>query len=110
MERLRTGDEVIVVSGAHKGSKGRVKKLVRATGRVVVEGVNIIKRHTKSTPQNAGGIVQREAPIDASNVMPVDPETGKPTRVRIETREGKKVRLAKSGAVITASVAAAIEG
>lgn len=110
MERLRTGDEVVVISGAHKGSKGRVKKLVRATGRVVIEGVNMVKRHSKPTPQRPGGIVQSEAPIDASNVMPVDPETGKATRVRIVERDGKKVRVAKSGAVITPAAAVAAEG
>lgn len=102
MQRLQTGDNVIVVSGANKGAKGKIKKLLQARGRVVVEGVNIVKRHNKPSPTTAGGIQRKEAPLDMSNVMPVDPETGKPTRVRIQEVDGKKVRIAKSGAVITA--------
>lgn len=102
MQRLQNGDEVIVISGAHKGSKGKVKKILKDRDRVVIEGVNMVKRHTKPTPQRPGGIVRQEAPVHASNVAPVDPETGKPTRVRVEVREGKKVRVAKSGAEIKA--------
>lgn len=102
MERLRTGDEVVVVSGAHKGAKGRVKKLLKGEDRVVVAGVNIKKRHSKPTPQSPGGIIQREAPLHVSNVQPIDPETGKPTRVKIQVVDGQKVRVAKSGAVLAA--------
>jgi len=100
MQRLRTGDEVIVTSGAHKGAKGRIKRLVKDQDRVVVEGVNVKKRHSKPTPQRPGGIIEFEAPIAASNVMPVDPETGKPTRVKVQVKDGVKVRVAKSGAVL----------
>ena len=94
---------MIVVSGAHKGSSGKVSRVLRKADRVVIEGVNVVKRHMKPSAQNAGGILEREAPIHASNVMLVDPETSKPTRVKYETRDGKKVRVAKSGAVIPTS-------
>jgi large subunit ribosomal protein L24 len=100
MRRLLTGDQVVVVSGAHRGKTGKVKKFDPENDRVVIEGVNKRKRHIRPTPQRPGGILEEEAPIHASNVMPVDPETGKPTRVRVELREGKKVRIAKSGAAL----------
>lgn len=103
MQRLQTGDTVMVVGGAHKGKTGKVKQLLLADNRVVIEGINVIKRHVKPTPQRPGGVLEREAPIHMSNVMPVDPETGKPTRVRFQERDGQKVRVAKSGAVITAA-------
>jgi large subunit ribosomal protein L24 len=102
MNRLRVGDQVQVTAGNHKGSKGKVARIDLERGRVIIEGVNLVKRHMRQTPQAAGGIIQIPAPIAISNVMPIDPETGKPTRVRIEERDGKKVRVAKSGAVITA--------
>ena len=97
--RLRKGDEVIVISGKEKGKKGRIKAL-DDMGRVYVEGLNLIKRHTRPTPRNpSGGIIEKEAPLHASKVMPIDPATGKGTRVHFKTDEktGKKVRLAKSG-------------
>lgn len=102
MERLQTGDQVVVISGAHKGSKGKVKKILKDEDRVLVEGVNVVKRHTRPTAQRPGGIVTKEAPIHASNVAPIDPETGKATRVRFQVQDGKKVRVAKSGAQIVA--------
>lgn len=100
MRRLQTGDSVVVTSGAHKGKTGKVKQLLVDTDRVVVEGVNVRKRHIKPTPQRPGGILEQEGSISVSNVMPLDPETGKPTRVRFQERDGKKVRVAKSGAVL----------
>ena len=100
MRRLLMGDQVVVVSGAHRGKTGKVKKFDPESDRVVIEGVNKRKRHIRPTPQRPGGILEEEAPIHASNVMPVDPETGKPTRIRIQEREGKKVRIAKSGAAL----------
>jgi large subunit ribosomal protein L24 len=109
MERLQTGDQVVVIGGAHKGSKGRLKKVLKGEDRVLVEGVNVVKRHTRPTPQRPGGIVNKEAPIHASNVAPVDPQTGKATRVRFEERDGKKVRVAKSGAAIVAQRSASAE-
>jgi large subunit ribosomal protein L24 len=103
MERLQTGDNVIVVSGSNKGKQGKVKRLLAEENRVVIEGVNVVKRSMKPTPSRAGGIIQKEAPIHVSNVALVDPETGKPTRVKHREEDGKKVRVAKSGAVIKAS-------
>jgi len=107
MNRLRVGDQVVVIAGNHKGQKGKIARLDHERGRVIVEGVNLVKRHTRQTPQTAGGIVQIPAAIAISNVMPLDPETGKATRVHVEEREGKKVRVAKSGAVLSAAVLSA---
>jgi large subunit ribosomal protein L24 len=103
MRRLLTGDNVVVTAGAHKGKTGKIKKFDTSRDRVVIEGVNVRKRHVRPTQQRAGGILETEQPIHASNVMPVDPETGKPTRVRFEERDGQKVRVAKSGAVLPAA-------
>lgn len=100
MRRLQTGDAVVVIGGAHRGKTGKVKKLLLDRDRVIVEGVNVRKRHIRATPERPGGILEEEGSIHASNVMPVDPETGKPTRVHIEERDGKKVRVAKSGAAL----------
>jgi len=98
-QRLRKGDEVIVIAGKEKGKKGKIKTINLESNRVTVEGLNLIKRHMRPTPRAPqGGIVEKEAPIHASNVMPVDPKTGKPTRVTFKVLEnGKKVRVAKSG-------------
>ncbi len=100
--RLRTGDQVVVISGKDKGKKGKIARLLVEDNKVVVEGVNLIKRHQRPTPKNPqGGIIEREAPIHASKVMPIDPKTGKGTRVRIKTDDkGKTVRIAKSGETI----------
>ena len=103
LARLRMGDEVVVISGKDKGKKGKILKLTD-DGRVVVEQVNLIKRHMRPTPKNPqGGILEKEAPIFASKVMPIDPKTGKGTRVKVgKDDKGHKVRLGKSGDVITA--------
>ncbi|MCL6513536.1 MAG: 50S ribosomal protein L24 [Alicyclobacillus sp.] len=101
--RIKTGDQVVVIAGKDKSKKGRVLKVLPKENRVVVEGVNIVKRHTKPSPAHPeGGILEREAPIHASNVMLVDPKTGEPTRVGYKFLEdGTKVRYAKkSGEVI----------
>jgi large subunit ribosomal protein L24 len=98
--RLKTGDLVVVISGKNKGRQGKIARVLADDDRVVIEGVNLIKRHLKPTPKNpSGGILEKEAPLHASKVMPVDPKTGKPTRVRFKTDEkGNKVRVAvKSG-------------
>src|SRR5580693_5941179 len=98
--RIRSGDTVVVISGKDKGKTGKVMRILREEDRVVVEGINLVKRHTRPTPRSpSGGILEREQPIHASKVMPVDPESGKGTRVRTKTLEnGKKVRIAaKSG-------------
>jgi large subunit ribosomal protein L24 len=91
-----------VTRGEDKGKQGRVKRVFVETNKVIVEGINLVKRHSKATAQRAGGILEIEAPIDASKVMPVDPETGKATRVKVSVVDGKKVRLAKSGAQLVA--------
>jgi len=98
MERLHVGDQVVVIRGNDKGKRGKVTKL--SADRVVVEGVNVVKRHLKQTPQRPGGILDVEAPISKSNVMLIDPTTNKPTRVSIKIENDKKIRVAKSGAAI----------
>jgi large subunit ribosomal protein L24 len=101
--RIRKGDTVVVISGKDKGKTGKVMRVLREEDRVVIEGINLVKRHMRPTPRSpSGGILQREQAIHASKVMPVDPQSGKGTRVRFKTLEnGKKVRVAaKSGAEI----------
>jgi large subunit ribosomal protein L24 len=98
--RLKTGDLVVVISGKNKGRQGKIARILADSDRVVVEGVNLIKRHLKPTARSPqGGILEKEAPLHASKVMPVDPKTGKPTRVRFSTdAKGQKTRIAvKSG-------------
>ena len=93
---IKKGDKVVVITGKDKGKVGIVKEALPKKDRVVVEGVNIVKKHTKSSqdaPQ--GGRIEFEAPIHVSNVMLQDPETGKPTRVGFEVKDGKKVRISK---------------
>ena len=102
MQRLVRGDLVRVTRGEDKGKQGRIKRVLTERNAVIVEGVNLVKRHTKATAQRAGGILEVEAPIPASKVMPVDPETGKTTRVRVKVEDGKRVRVAKSGATLVA--------
>ena len=106
--RLRKGDEVVVISGSDKGKKGKVIAIFAEDGKVVVEGINVKKRHRKATQQAEGAIVSKEAPLFACKVMPVDPKTGKGTRVSFKSEDGKvakdakgqRIRLAKSGEVI----------
>ncbi|WP_370335543.1 50S ribosomal protein L24 [Parvularcula marina] len=93
--RIKKGDKVIVLTGRDKGAEGEVLKVDPKENRVTVQGVNVIKRHTKPSQSSAGGIVTREAPIHVSNVAIADPKDGKPTRVGFEVRDGKKVRVAK---------------
>ena len=82
LARIRKGDTVVVISGKFKTKTGKVLRVWPENDRVTVEGINVIKRHTRPTPTNReGGIIEREAPIHISKVMPVDPETGKGTRV-----------------------------
>ncbi len=99
--RIRKDDMVIVIAGKDKGSSGRVLKVMPKEERVVVEGVNLMKRHTKpdiAHPQ--GGVVSKEAPLHISNVQLRDPKTGKPTRVGFKVNDkGRKVRVAKGSGV-----------
>ena len=109
--KIKTGDTVVVIAGkdsktvTKKGvesTTGKVLKVYPETNKVVVEGVNKVKKHQKPTQQNAtGSIIEKEAPIDASNVMILDPKTKTPTRVGYKMENGKKVRYAKkSGTVL----------
>ncbi len=107
--RLRTGDLVVVISGKDKGKQGKIARVLAEEDKVVVEGLNLIKRHTRPNPKNQqGGIIEREAPLHACKVMPVDPKTGAGTRVRFTKDEkGNKVRVAvKSGETIAPAKAA----
>lgn len=93
---IKTGDKVRVISGKDRGQEGTVKKVISAKNRIVVEGVNKIKKHQKPTNVNPqGGIVDIEAPIDASNVMYLVPSTNEPTRLGVRREDGKRVRYAK---------------
>lgn len=94
---LVKGDNVIVIAGRDKGKTGTIQKVIPESNRVVVENVNLRKKHKKPTQQNPdGGIVEIYAPIDASNVMLLDPKTKKPTRVGHKIVKGKKVRVTKA--------------
>ena len=104
MQRLQRGDTVVVISGKYKGKQGRVKKVMVDDDKVIIEGINLVKRHMRPNPRNQqGGILEKEAPLHACKVMPVDPKTKKPTRIKIKVDEnGLKMRVGKSGAVIEA--------
>ena len=100
--KIKKGDTVVVLSGKDKGRTGEVTKAMPKDGKVLVAGVNIAVRHRKPSQANPqGGLERSEAPLHVSKVALADPKSGKPTRVRFETRDGKKVRVAvKSGEVI----------
>ena len=110
--RIKRGDQVVFVAGKEYNRfdstgkrqpyRGRVIEVDARNGKVKVEGAMIVKRHTKPVPQlnREGGIKEKEAWVDVSNVALIDPETGKPTRVRFEERDGERVRVAKSGKAI----------
>ena len=102
LARLQKGDMVVVISGKDKGKKGKIARVMLDDDKVVVEGINLIKRHMRPTAKNPqGGILEREAAIYACKVMPVDPKTGKGTRIRTgKDDKGNKVRLAQSGELI----------
>ena len=93
---FKTGDKVVVISGKDKGKEGKITHVLRNENRVVVEGINIVKKHVKGNGQTAGSINEVEAPIHASNVMILDPKTKKPTRIGHSTnKDGKKIRVTK---------------
>ena len=97
--KIKKGDKVVVLTGkrSDKGKQGSVLKVFPTENRVLVEGINIVQRHTRATQANPqGGIVNKEAPIHVSNVAIVDPKTGEPTRVGFREEGGKKVRFAKT--------------
>lgn len=106
MQRVKQGDQVEVIAGNFRGVRGEILRVIPDESRVVVRGVNLVKKHQRPQPggrsQVQGGIIEFEAPIDASNVMLIDPETNEPTRVGFRRdASGRKVRYAKrSGALI----------
>jgi len=103
MAHVRKGDTVMVVAGKERGKRGKVIRVIPGKGRVLIERINMIKKHQRPTQKlRQGGIIEREGPIHLSNVMLVDPQTDKPTRVGVRSlADGKKVRVArKSGEFI----------
>jgi large subunit ribosomal protein L24 len=94
--RIRRGDEVEIISGVDAGKRGRVLKVFPERSRALVEGVNLVKRHTRPNQNNQqGGIVEQEAPVHLAKLMPIDPKSGEPTRVRSEQlADGSRVRVA----------------
>ncbi|MBT3534694.1 MAG: 50S ribosomal protein L24 [Rhodospirillaceae bacterium] len=100
--KLKKGDDVVVVSGRDKGKKGSILRVLRDDDRVLVDGVNMVKRHTRPSQTQPGGIVEKEAPIHISNVALADPKDGTATRVGYKfLDDGRKVRFAKqSGEVV----------
>jgi large subunit ribosomal protein L24 len=94
--KIKKGDKVVVITGRDKGKRGEVLRVLREESRVVVQGVHIVKRHTRPSGGNPGGIIEKEATIHISNVAHVDPTSGKPTRVGYKLLDdGRKVRVAR---------------
>jgi large subunit ribosomal protein L24 len=102
--KIKKGDTIVVLTGRDKGKEGEVLKVLPRDGRAIVQGVNMVKRHTRQSQTTQGGIVDKEASIELSNLAVRDPKDGGPTRVGFKTLEdGRKVRIAKrSGEVIDA--------
>lgn len=100
--KVKKGDEVIVITGKYKGKKGKIFKVFPEKNKIVVSGINLVKKHTKPTQVSEGGIITKELPVDISNVAHVDPKTGNPTKIAFKFLEdGSKVRIAKkSGEII----------
>ena len=100
--KLKKGDKVIVIAGKYKGKTGEITKVLVKESKVLVSGINMVKRHTKPTQENAGGIISKEMPIHISNVAFIDPKTSKATRLGFKMdKDGRKVRVAKkSGEVV----------
>ena len=101
MLRIRKDDTVVVLTGRDKGKSGKVLKVLPKESRVVVQGINTVKRHTRARPGQPGGVVEKELGIHWSNVAHQDPKDGKPTRVGFKFIDGRKLRFAKrSGEMI----------
>ena len=102
--RIKKGDQVLVIAGKDRGAKGRVLRLLVSKSMAIVERVNLHKRHTRQNPQKGiqGGILEKEAPVHLSNLMVLDPQSGKPTRIgRVRHADGTSSRVAKkSGATL----------
>ena len=95
MQKIRKGDNVVVLTGKDKGRSGNVTQVMPKDGKALVSGINMVKRHTRQSQTSEGGIISKEAPIDLSNLAIVDPKDGKPTRVGFRVEGDKKVRFAK---------------
>lgn len=95
MEKIKKGDEVVVLAGKDKGRSGSVTKVMPKEGKALVSGINLVKRHQRQTQTTEAGIITKEAPIQISNLALKDPKDGKPTRVGFKMENGKKVRFAK---------------
>jgi large subunit ribosomal protein L24 len=94
--KIRKGDKVAVIAGKDKGKRGEVVRVIPSEDRAVVQGLNVVTRHTRQSMQTQGGLVKKEAPIHLSNLALIDPSTDKPTRVGFKTLEdGTKVRIAR---------------
>ncbi len=93
--KIKKGDKVVVISGSDKGKTGEVLRSIPSENRVVVQGVNLVKRHTRASQTTQGGIIEKEATIHVSNVAHVDPKDNKPTRVGFKLVDDRKVRVAK---------------
>jgi large subunit ribosomal protein L24 len=100
MQKIRKGDKVVVLTGKDKSRTGNVVSVSPKDGKAIVQGINLVRRHTKQTPQNEGGILSKEAAIQLSNLSIIDPKDGKPTRVGFIMQDGKKVRVAKRSGVV----------
>ena len=102
--RIKKGDTVLVISGREKGKQGTVLKVLRRESRVLVQGVNMVKRHTRPSQVSAGGVLEKEAPVHISNIAFVDPKEGGATKLGVKfLKDGRKVRVAKrSGEVVDA--------
>jgi large subunit ribosomal protein L24 len=97
--KIKKNDQVVIIAGRDKGKRGRVLEVAPANGRIKVEGVGVIKRHQRANPQSnrGGGIIEKEAFINISNVQLIDPQSGKPTRIKYQIEgDGSKIRVAAS--------------
>ena len=95
--KIKKNDQVVIIAGRNKGKRGRVLEVAPITGKIKVEGVGVIKRHQRANPQSnrGGGIIEKEAFINISNVQLIDPQSGKPTRVKYQVEgDGSKIRVA----------------
>jgi large subunit ribosomal protein L24 len=94
--KIKSGDNVVVTAGDHKGSEGRVMLVLRDKNKAIIEGVNMVSKHEKPSANNPqGGIVEKEAPIHISNLSLIDPKSGEATRVGYKIEDGKKIRFSK---------------
>jgi large subunit ribosomal protein L24 len=93
--KLKKGDKVIVIAGKDRGQSGTIARILHSEDRVLIDGINMVKRHRKPTAQNRSGqIIDKPMPLHVSNVMLVDPKSGKPTRIKIVRKDGERQRVA----------------